>query len=145
MRKIITFVLSLVLIMTGNLSASAMETDDFLQIDNVPIRPQLTYITHCETYLAMGEEGVADISSTVIGNINITTKVSISTEVQRYTNGKWVTIKFFTAANNSYVAGIEQTYPLIKGYSYRVRTTVSVYAENNVESRVLYSGIVTYN
>lgn len=108
------------------------------------IRPYMDYIARASCFLYIDSNGKATTDCSVYGYQGITTKVTITANLQQYKGGRWVTIKTFTESANSHRAYLCETTTISKGYTYRVTAEVKAYNGSNVETRNLTSSESSY-
>ena len=108
------------------------------------IRPYMDYIARASCFLYIDSDGKATTDCSVYGYQGITTKVSITANLQQYKDGRWVTIKTFTESANSHRASLYKTTAISKGYTYRVTAEIKAYSGSSVETRNLTSSEASY-
>lgn len=107
------------------------------------ISPYALYISSASAKLSIGSDGSAQIETKLFGTSSVT-KVSITAKLQQYKNGSWSTIKTFTKSKDSTSVTLSDTYPVTKGYTYRVQSTVTAYCGGASETRTVMSSEVKY-
>lgn len=105
--------------------------------------PYMLYIKSAGGMLDVSSGGSANIEVYVKGTSSVT-KVSITAKLQQYKNGSWSTIKTFTKSKDSTSVTLSDTYPVTKGYTYRVQSTVTAYCGGASETRTVTSNEVKY-
>lgn len=133
---------SLIAAQISNVSAS--ETVTMALPRDPEITPCWNYISSVYSNLTNDNSGVATVYCYVNGKIGSTTRIEITADLQRYDNGRWITINRFAAASDSHRATLSHTHTLAKGYTYRFQATVTAYSGTSVESDVVTSGTVAY-
>lgn len=108
------------------------------------ISPLLEYISENNANISVDNNGVATISCKAFGHIGITTRIEITADLQRYDNGRWITINRFATASDSHRATLSHTHTLAKGYTYRVQATVTANSGTEIESDMVTSGMVVF-
>ena len=94
--------------------------------------------------LYIDSSGKATTDCSVYGYQGITTKVSITANLQQYKDGRWATIKTYTESANSHRVSLYETTTVLKGYAYRVTAEVKAYSGSSVETRSLTSSEASY-
>lgn len=105
--------------------------------------PYMLYIDSTSAALDISSGGTAQIETKLFGTASVT-KVSITAKLQQYKNGDWTTIKTFTKSKDSTSVTLSDTYPVTKGYTYRVQSTVTAYCGGASETRTVTSSEVKY-
>lgn len=108
------------------------------------IVPRMKYTARVATNLIIDSKGKATITASVDGYKNITSKVSISAELQRYKNGKWSKVTTFSDSDNSHRVRLYETYKVPKGYKYRVVATSTAVHNGKSETQTVTSSSSTY-
>lgn len=83
----------------------------------------MQYTERVATNLIIDSKGKATITASVERYKNITSKLSISAELQSYKNGKWSEVTTFSDSDNSHRVRLYETHKVSKGYTYRVVVT----------------------
>lgn len=108
------------------------------------IAPRMRYTARASTNLIIDSKGEATITASITGYKNITSKVSLSAELQQYKNGKWSKVTSFSDSDDSHKLNLYETYSVSKGYKYRVRLTSKAVHNGKSETRTVTSSSVTY-
>lgn len=108
------------------------------------IVPRMKYTARVATNLIIDSKGKVTITASVDGYKNITSKVSISAELQRYKNGKWSKVTTFSDSDNSHRIRLYETYRVSKGYKYRVVVTSTAVHNGKSETRTVTSSSKNY-
>ena len=108
------------------------------------IVPRMKYTARVATNLIIDSKGKATVTASVDGYKNITSKVNISAELQRYKNGKWSVVTTFSDSDNSHRVRLYETYKVSKGYKYRVAVTSIAVHNGKSETQTVTSGSSTY-
>lgn len=108
------------------------------------ISPLMEYIINSETQIAVDADGVATICCQAYGYMGTTTHIKIDAMLQRYVNGSWRAVRAFVKESDSHRVSLSETHTLVKGYSYRVKATVTAFCGSVTETDVLTSNAVTY-
>lgn len=106
--------------------------------------PRMKYTARVATNLIIDSKGKATVTASVDGYKNITSKVSISAELQRYQNGKWTVVTTFSDSSNSHRARLYETHKVSKGYKYRVVVTSTAIHNGKSETRTVTSSSTAY-
>ena len=109
--------------------------------ENVAV-PYMLYIADASSKLSI-TSGTSNVQSWLSGTSSVT-KVSITAKLQQYKNGSWTTIKTFSKSKDSTSVTLSDTYPVTKGYTYRVQSTVTAYCGGASETRTVTSNEVKY-
>ena len=107
--------------------------------NNLEVNPYMNYISTSSCDFYKQSNNTAAIDCSIEGYRGITTKVSITANLQQYKGGKWTTIKTFTQSSNSHRASLSETVSIAKGYTYRVSAQVKAYSGSSVETKNLIS------
>lgn len=136
MKKIIVLLMCMVVLTSSTMTAMAAEGSE--------IMPLMEYISYARAAIYIDDNGVATISCNVYGHQGITTKVTVTAELQRLQNGKWVPLKTYSTTSYTYRVRISQEYSVSPGYSYRVQATVVAYSGALSERQTVTSSIASY-
>ena len=117
-----------------NLYDSYQEVDDPMEI--------MEYITNSKSNLSISSKGVASILCTVSGNTGIT-KTEIKASLQRKVNNTWTTISTWSSTG-SRKWKLSKTANVLKGYEYRVVSTVKAYKGSRSETKSIISNTSNY-
>lgn len=89
-------------------------------------------------------QGRALITCNVNGNSGITTKISITADLQRYQNGHWSRISSFSKTTYSHNLFLSEPVSVASGYTYRVVARIHAYSGSAVETRTITSNQVKF-
>lgn len=128
------------LIFTGGVPVLAAETS----MEDYGIMPAMTYIDHASADLSISSSGKATVKSTIFGVDGATKRVTISAKLERYENGRWITIQTFSKSSTTFYAVLTENYQVSKGYTYRVSASVRAYTSSSSEGQTVVSSKVTY-
>lgn len=136
MRRILSFALALILIMGTAIPAFAVENES-------AVTPRYTYIARMSAVLEISRLGVANCGGSCY--VPDADTVKFTCKLQRYEGSSWTTVKTWTDTDAP-TCGLSKYYAVSSGYTYRVRTTCSVYNASGVlvESGTCYSNQVVY-
>lgn len=140
-KRMVMLILCGVLTLAGNAQVFA---EDIADMASMVVSPRMDYIDFASANLIIDSAGNATIRCSAQGYSGTTTRMEISAKLQRYVDGKWVTLKTFTANSNSYSVSLRDSYKVSKGYTYRVRATVHAYSGSSAETRTVTSSEVNY-
>lgn len=140
-RKVILLAICICLLCGGSIKVFAGE--ETLE-NNLEIKPYMDYIARTSCFLYIDSNGKATTDCSVYGYQGITTKVSITANLQQYKNGSWVTFRTFTESANSHRLSLFETTTISKGYTYRVTAQVKAYSGTSFETRNLTSSSQSY-
>ncbi|WP_313527697.1 hypothetical protein [Anaerotignum sp.] len=115
--------------------SSPTETSSYTSI----IVPRMKYTARVATNLIIDTKGKATVTASVDGYKNITSKVSILAELQRYQNGKWTVVTTFSDSDNSHRVRLYETHKVSKGHKYRVVVTSTAIHNGKSETRTVTS------
>ncbi|OLS02457.1 hypothetical protein [Tissierella creatinophila] len=138
-KKITIFSLCLCLLSLGSGKVFADGFVEEVLENNLEVNPYMNYIStsSCNLYKQSNDKVTIDCS--IEGYKGITTKVSITANLQQYERGKWINIKTFTQSSNSHRTSLSETVSITKGYTYRVSAQVKAYSASDIETRNLIS------
>lgn len=144
-KRILSFILCCFMLLASGTQAFAAESN----ISDSPsatflISPRMNYIVQAKGSLYIDSKGIATVDCSVYGYQGTTTRVEISANLQQYKSGRWVTLKTFTAENDSHRTSLTDTYSVTKGYSYRVQASIKAYSGSSTETRTVTSSEATY-
>lgn len=101
------------------------------------IMPYMLYIQNalCE----FGISGTtANVECTVTGRSSAT-KAKVIAELQVKNGRDWIPVKIWTDTQDNYEAYVDESYPVTKGHTYRVKATVTIWEGSQSETQNLYS------
>ncbi len=140
MKKIISAVLSLAMILSSVTSVYAEEDYDIPE-DETIIEEYLY------TYKLSNSLGItnhtASCMSTVLGYPGVTTKIRIEQTLQKKNKSSWSDKVIFTNIYNTYVAIYSTQKSGLASGTYRLKTVAKVYSGNNYETITIYSSTCT--
>ena len=144
-KKIILLVICLCLMSSISMEvfADQINKDQVLEQESI-ISPYMDYIARASCFLYIDSNGKATTDCFVYGYQGITTKVSITANLQQYKGGRWVTVKTYIESVNSHRASLYETTTTSKGYTYRVTAEIKAYSGLNVETRNLTNSEASY-
>ena len=136
MKRILSLLLALVLFMGSAVPAFAAESES-------AVTPRYTYIARMSAALEISSLGVANCGGSCY--VPGADTVKFTCKLQRYEDSSWTTVKTWTDTDAP-TCGLSKYYAVSSGYTYRVRTTCSVYNASGVlvESGTCYSHQVEY-
>lgn len=136
MKRFFSLILALVLILGSAVPAFAAESES-------AVTPRYTYIASISAALEISSLGVANCGGSCF--VPEADTVKFTCKLQRYEDSSWTTIKTWTDTDAP-TCGLSKYYAVHSGYTYRVRTTCSVYNASGVlvESGTCYSNQVEY-
>lgn len=139
-KKVILMSLCLCLLSLGSAKVSAVEVlEEELQETSSEIIPYMDNTLTSNCFLYINSNGEATTKCSISGYKGITTKVSITANLQQYKGGRWVNINTFTNSSNSFSTFLIETVNISKGYTYRVSAQVKAWSGSKVETRNLIS------
>lgn len=134
----------LMLFSSGSQVFATAPAADTSSVVSLAMMPRMDYIAQANGRIYIDSDGIATVSCSVYGYQGTTTHVKISANLQQYKSGKWVSIKNFTVEDDSHRTSLSKTYKISKGYSYRVRATITAYSGSSVETRTVTSSEASY-
>lgn len=145
MKKLLPVILGLAILFTGYTPGyvNANQISIVESPSNV-IRPMMTYIATASCFLYIDSDGNATVDAYVYGYPDTVTKTTITSYLQQYKNGSWVTIKSWSTSADFNFVSLYESAPITKGYKYRAKATVKAYSGSSVETRELTTSEATY-
>lgn len=153
--KIMALVLALVTSLTG--SAYAGNSSDYMivednwgaeddyYIEGTPNLSRWSYTSSVSEGLSISSSGTATMSSIVTGYQDLTTKIVIFFDLQKYDDGMWKQVKTYRDTTNGWHTVEEHVYSgLDKGYTYRLRCKYYVYSGSSYDYFVRYTAEKKY-
>jgi len=131
MKKLLSIALTFVFLLSISIVAYA---DENVQQAVIAVNgAEYTYISSAKTVLTISSSGYATVENRLSCNSNVD-QITVSTYLQKYSNGSWTTVKHWTDTVNddSYVGGHSRY--VVSGYNYRARTYFYAYDGSNSES-----------
>lgn len=102
------------------------------------IAPQLTYIVDAEA--TMNITGTtATVDAWVKGNVLDATKAKMIAELQVKNGNSWVPVGLWTDTQNDYMAQVYETKSVVKGHTYRVKATATVWEGSQSETVTFFT------
>ena len=116
MRRPIAFLAMLLLFCIGIPQAAFAATEDDA------IQPRWTYLSTVGGNIDISSDAVATVTASVraVGTVE---KVSVVASLQQKRSGTWSEVKSWTVTRDSYSANMRKTWPVLRGYEYRVVIT----------------------
>lgn len=140
MKKILSAVLSLLLIFNSGLFANA-EGDYDTPEDDI-LTEEYVYTRQISNYLSI-TDNTASCLSTVVGYYNVTTKIRIEQTLQKKNGSSWSDKVFFTNTYNTNVAIYSTQKSGLASGTYRLKTVAKVYSGDDYETVTKYSSTHT--
>lgn len=109
-----------------------------IPLNNQQVSPYMLYIYDAISKLSISGT-TATVNASVTGYANEATKAKVVAELQVKNGNNWTTIKTWTEIDNSDNARVYETYTVTKGNTYRLKTTVTVWAGDLSETQKVYS------
>lgn len=138
MITLLSLCLCLLSICSGKVFATEIIEEEVQEI-NFEISTYMNYISKASCFLYINSNGQATAKCSIDGYQGITTKVSITANLQQYKGGRWVDIKTSTQSSDSHRRSLSRTVSITKGYTYRVSAQVKACKGSSVETRNLIS------
>ena len=99
--------------------------------------PYMTYIQRAKCDFGISGT-TANVECSVTGRSSAT-KAKVIAELQLKSGSNWIPAKIWTNAQDSYEAYVDESHPVTKGYTYRVKATVTIWEGSQSETQYLYS------
>jgi len=135
-KKLFFSILVLLVVVTTFPAYAGKITQNDQMVSNPIIQPYFTNITIFQNYFEISAVGKASVSSYLTGRE--IDEVRVDASLQQYKNGSWTTIKSWTATSFGTNAGLNGTYYVAKGYSYRLISNGKVYRNGIVIEQTSY-------
>ena len=152
MKKRIVKILALTLVFVlsfGNTvlaSDNTVTRDDFSSdeeyyyVEGTPNLSRWSYTSSVSEGLSISSNGTATMSAIVTGYQDLTTKIVIFFDLQKYSDGAWKLVKTYRDTTNGWFTLEEHSYSgLDKGYTYRLRCKYYVYSGSSYDYFVRYT------
>lgn len=135
---VIVFICLMFVIMTVPMNAS---TDNIIEKEEVLIQPRFTNISVFYNDFYITDQGKAVLTSYIDArNVN---ECKINMYLQKYQNGSWVTVKSWSATESGTFCGIGETWYVMSGYQYRMKSYAYVYLDNEFVESTIYTSRTT--
>lgn len=141
--KSIVVALSALLLIAVPVYAQDRVQDRDIKGMNYSRSPRFTYIFTVSSSLSVSKDGQAQVSASVHGYSDVT-KIIMKSTLQKYRNNKWEEVYTWTIYKSDTYASMAKTYPVEKGYDYRLETTYNVYSGSDVETHTKTTKTVSY-
>jgi len=120
-----------------NASTDIETTED----ETVIIQPKFTNITVFYNDFYITDQGKAVLTSSIDArNVD---ECKISMYLQRYQNGSWTTVKNWSATESGTFCGLGETWYVMSGYQYRMRSFGYVYLNGKMIESTNYTSKTT--
>jgi hypothetical protein len=139
-KKVLMLVLVLTLLAVPVYASDNAE----LQEENVDVvSPRFTNISVFYNDFEINENGKAMLTSSITSRD--TDEIKISTYLQRYEDGGWITVKHWTTIQLGTIAVLGEQWYVTSGHQYRMKSYAYVYKNNEfIESTTYTSGTKLY-
>ena len=128
--KMLSVMLVLVVLALLAIPAAAMAEEG--------IAPQLIYITDSEANMNItGTTATVDVW--VKGDWDYATKAKVIAELQVKNGNDWVPVGLWTDTQNDYTAQVYETKSVVKGHTYRVKATGTIWEGSQSETVIFYT------
>ena len=118
------------------------DNNDFMEdeydVEGTPNLTRWSYTSSATESLYING-GTATMTSSVTGYSGVTTKIEIYFYLQQYSGGSWKNLKTYKDTVNSWYAVKEHSYPVSKGYKYRLRCSYYVYSGSSYDHFMEYT------
>lgn len=102
------------------------------------IAPQLIYITDSEANMNItGTTATVDVW--VKGDWDYATKAKVIAELQVKNGNDWIPVGIWTDTQNDYIAQVYETKSVVKGHTYRVKATGTIWEGSQSETVTFYT------
>lgn len=102
------------------------------------IAPQLIYITDSEANMNItGTTATVDVW--VKGDWAYATKAKVIAELQVKNGNDWIPVGIWTDTQNDYIAQVYETKSVVKGHTYRVKATATIWEGSQSETVTFYT------
>lgn len=81
----------------------------------------------------------ASVEAEVNGDYSTATKAKVIAELQVKNGSSWIPVEIWTEEENDYCASVDETHSVVKGHTYRVKATFTVWEGDNSETVKAYS------
>lgn len=99
---------------------------------------QLMYISDAEA--TMNITGTtATVDAWVCGNVKYATKAKMIAELQVKNGNGWIPVGLWTDTQNDYMAQVYETKSVVKGHTYRVKATATIWEGSQSETVTFYT------
>lgn len=109
------------------------------QVPEEIVSPFMLLINQADADLTISGE-TAEVTASVIGIVGTVTKAEVEAELQVKDGSSWRHVEDWSVSKNSYRASLSETQAVVKGHTYRVKATVTVWSDTQSESKTIYSG-----
>lgn len=128
--KMLSVMLVLVVLALLAIPAAAMAEEG--------IAPQLIYITDSEANMNItGTTATVDVW--VKGDWDYATKAKVIAELQVKNGNDWIPVGIWTDTQNDYIAQVYETKSVVKGHTYRVKATGTIWEGSQSETVTFYT------
>lgn len=128
--KLLSTMVFLVMLALVAMPSAAMAEDG--------IAPHLTYIVDAEA--TMNITGTtATVDAWVCGDVIYATKAKMIAELQVKNGDSWVPVGLWTDTQNDYMAQVYETKSVVKGHTYRVKATATVWEGSQSETVTFFT------
>lgn len=100
---------------------------------------RMRYLYALEATIHITPEGVASVYAEAISDCDDLDNLLVVAELQQLRNGEWYTLRTYRCFTGDYVAIVNQTCNVDRGYYYRVVNTSTAYVGTDSETKVLES------
>ncbi len=144
--KRFTRVISLLLITLLSITSLTALAAPATEPDIPPLtNPHFDFTANVATGLAINDSGRATIYCSVTGYPDLADRVRMYVYLEKYKDGVWQTVDFFSEDVSHFQAHIEEWMQVDAGYKYRVYASIYVYSGNQMEYITDTSSVELYN
>lgn len=120
----------LIFVLTALPTNASTDFDTSKEIEAVLIQPKFTNISIFYNDFYITDQGKAVLVSSIDArNVD---ECKISMYLQKYQSGSWVTVKHWSSTESGTFCGIGETWYVMSGYQYRMKSYAYVYSENQL-------------
>ncbi len=147
MIRIFAVILSVITMSTGSVFANGITDaegdslyEDNYEIEGTPNLSRWSYTSSSSEGLSISSSGTATMTAVVTGYQDLTTKIVIFMDLQKYADGKWKQVKSYRDTTDGWHTVETHTHSgLDKGYNYRLRCRYYVYSGSSYDYFVSYT------
>ncbi len=130
MKRILSVLIAMTVILSCSINASALIKDEFVD-EEVVLRYQ--YATNVLSSISISSK-TATCKSTVVGQSGVATKIVITQYLQKKSGSDWNNVQSWTKTFNQASAIYTNKKSSLSSGTYRTRTVAKVYSGNNYET-----------
>lgn len=132
--KLLSAMVLLVMLVLVAMPSAAMAEDG--------IAPHFTYIVDAEANMNITGT-TATVDAWVKGDVIYATKAKMIAELQVKNGNSWVPVGLWTDTQNDYMAQVYETKSVVKGHTYRVKATGTIWEGSQSETVTFFTDETT--